>query len=97
MRPRRLGPALLVGALLLGALVPLGDAEGQGGGKGRHRGQERGRGSPAQDPADEDALDGARALEAANRGEGPQALAFYERTAEQAERDGNHARAARAW
>ena len=97
MRPRRLGPALLVGALLLGALVPLGDAEGQGGGKGRHRGQERGRGSPAQDPADEYALDGARAIEAVNRGEGPQALAFYERTAEQAERDGNHARAARAW
>ena len=37
------------------------------------------------------------ALEAINRGEGSQALAYYERTGEQAGRDGNQVRAARAW
>jgi CHAT domain-containing protein len=99
MRTRRLGPALLIGALLLAALAPLAEAQRPGGGKGRHRGQGRDRATTTQEALapGEYALDGAAAIEALERGEGPQALAYYERTGEQAAKDGNHVRAARAW
>ena len=42
-------------------------------------------------------LDGPKALEAVNRGEGKQALAYYEKTAAQSEQQGDKLRAARAW
>lgn len=100
MRARRLGAALAVGALLLVALGSSAEAQrqGGGGGKGRHRGGPE-RDKTAQDAPGpgEYALDGAQALEAINRGEGNQALAYYERAGEQAGRDGNPVRAARAW
>lgn len=99
MRTRRLGPALLIGALLLAALAPLAEAQRPGGGKGRHRGQGRDRATTTQEALAPGVyvLDGAAAIEALERGEGPQALAYYERTGEQAAKDGNHVRAARAW
>jgi CHAT domain-containing protein len=98
MRTRRLGLALLIGALLVAALVPLAEAQRPGGGRGRHRGQGRDRATTQEEVAPgEYALDGAAAIEALNRGEGPQALAYYERAGEEAARDGNRVRAARAW
>jgi CHAT domain-containing protein len=98
MRTRRLGLALLIGALLIAALAPLGEAQRPGGGKGRHRGQGQGRATAQEELAPgEYALDGAAAIEALNRGEGPQALAYYERVGPEAAKDGNRVRAARAW
>ena len=96
--------ALLAGTMLVVALTPPAEAQG---GKGRGRGREQPQ-PKAQPPPKESAapdelapgeypLDGPKALEAINRGEGPQALAYYERTAGQSERDGNQVRAARAW
>ena len=98
MRTRRLGLALLIGALLVAALAPLAEAQRLGGGRGRHRGQGRDRATSQEELAPgEYALDGAAAVEALNRGEGPQALAYYERAGEEAAKDGNRVRAARAW
>ena len=98
MRTRRPGPALLVGALLIAALTPLAEAQRPGGGKGRHRGQGQDRTSSQEEPGlGEYALDGAAAIEALNRGEGPPALAYYERVGLAATADGNRVRAARAW
>lgn len=97
MRTRRLGLALLIGALLIAALAPLAEAQRPGGSKGRHRGQGQGRATQEEPAPGEYALDGAAAIEALNRGEGPQALAYYERAGEDAARDGNRVRAARAW
>src|SRR4029077_6983449 len=99
VRARRAGAALLVGALLLVALASSAEAQRPGGGgKGRHRGgAEREKSAQEALAPGEYALDGAAALEAINRGEGSEALAYYERTGEQAGRDGNQVRAARAW
>ncbi len=98
MRTRRLGLALVIGALLIAVLAPLAEAQRPGGGKGRHRGQGQGRATTREELAPgEYALDGAAAIEALNRGEGPQALAYYERAGDEAAKDGNRVRAARAW
>ena len=72
MRARRLGAALLVGALLLVALGSAAEAQrpGGGGGKGRHRGgPERDKIAQEAVGLGEYALDGAAAIEALN---GPQ-------------------------
>ncbi len=75
-------------------LVPPAEAQ-RGLGKGRNRAPEQ---APPEAPAPgEYSLDGPQAIEAVNRGEGRQALAYYERTATQAEQEGNLVRAARAW
>ncbi len=85
---------LLAGALLLVTLASPADAQ-RGLGKRRPRPPEQ---APAAEPAPgEYALEGSQAIEAVNRGEGRQALAYYERAAAEAEKDGNQVRAARAW
>ena len=90
--------ALLAGTMLVVALAPPADAQG---GKGRGRGREQAR--PREPAGQEDlapgeySLAGPKAFEAINRGEGRQALAYYERTAEQSEQQGDQLRAARAW
>ena len=86
---RRVACALLVLVTLAGAA----DAQGGRGGRGRHRPP----GPPPAQSSDEYPLDGPQVLEAINRGEGQQALAYYERAAAQAEQQGNALRAARAW
>jgi CHAT domain-containing protein len=106
MRGRLFVQALLAGTMVVVAVAPPADAQG-GHGKGRNRQRE-----PAQPkeqaPPKESAgpeelapgeypLDGSKALEAINRGEGRQALAYYERTAAQSEQQGDQVRAARAW
>jgi len=69
---------LLAGTLLVVTVVPPADAQ-RGLGKGRQRPPEQ---VPAAEPAPgEYALEGSQAIEAVNRGEGRQALAYYERTA----------------
>jgi CHAT domain-containing protein len=81
--------------LLVVAMAAPAAAQGGRGGRGRHRPPEP---APAREPAsDEYPLDGPQALEAINRGEGRQALAYYERAAAQAEQQGDVLRAARAW
>src|SRR6266849_7844377 len=85
---------LLAGALLVVIVVPPADAQ-RGLGKGRQRPPEQ---APAAEPAPgEYALEGSQAIEAVNRGEGRQALAYYERAAAEAEQQGNQVRAARTW
>jgi CHAT domain-containing protein len=93
-RPRVLVPALLAGVMLVVTLTPPADAQ-RGLGKGKHRAPEQA--APAETTADEYPLDGPHALEAIDRGEGRQALAYYERAAAEAEQQGNQVRAARAW
>jgi CHAT domain-containing protein len=94
MRTRVLVHATLIGTLVALALVPPAEAQ-RGLGRGRNRAPEQ---APPEAPAPgEYALDGSLAIEAVNRGEGRQALAYYERTAIQAEEQGNQVRAARAW
>src|SRR5690242_5658673 len=100
MRLRKLVPALVAVAMLSVALIPAAEAQ-RGFGSGR-RGQGQGQGrnpAPQEEanlPPGEYALNGAAALAAVNRGEGRQALAFYERVATQAEQQGDPVRAARA-
>jgi len=85
--------ALLAGVMLILAVTP--PSEAGPGGRGRHRQPAP---APREQPAPgEYALDGAEALEAINRGEGPRALEYYERTAREAEQRGDRLRAARAW
>lgn len=93
-RTRVLVPALLAGVMLVVTLTPPAEAQ-RGLGKGKHRAPEQA--APAETTADEYPLDGPQALEAIDRGEGRQALAYYERAAAQAEQQGNQVRAARAW
>jgi len=100
MRLRKLAPALVALAMLSVAVTPLVEAQrGPGGGRrGQGQGQSR---NPAQQeeatlPAGEYALDGPAAIAAVNRGEGRQALAYYEQVATQAEQQGDPVRAARA-
>jgi tetratricopeptide (TPR) repeat protein len=84
---------LVAGVMLAVVLAPPAEAQrGSGFGRGKQRP------APQEEPAPgEYALDGPHALEAIDRGEARQALAYYERTAEQDEQQGNHVRAARAW
>jgi CHAT domain-containing protein len=98
MRTRALVWAVLLGVMV--AVIPALPAAAQRG-PGRGYGMGRGR---QPDPAatevlgpGEYSLQGPQVLEAINRGEGNQALAYYERTAAQAEQQGNEVRAARAW
>jgi CHAT domain-containing protein len=92
---RRLVPILLSGLTLVAALTPPVEAQ-RGFGKGRHRSPEQGA-PPAETAEGAYALDGPKALEAIGRGEGREALAYYERTAAEAEQQGDARRAARAW
>src|SRR2546427_9187644 len=100
MRARPFLQALLAGTVLVVALTPPAEAQG-GQNRGRNRGREQ---AQPKEPAAAEQLapgeypiDGPKALEAVNRGEGRQALAYYERIAAQAEREGNQVRAGRAW
>src|SRR5262249_38403968 len=103
MRLRKLAPALVAVAMLSVAVTPLVEAQrGPGGGRrGQGQGQGQGRNPARQQeeatlPAGEYALDGLAAFAAVNRGEGRQALAYYERVASQAEQQGDPVGAARA-
>ncbi len=102
--------AVLAGAALLAALAPMAGA--QGGFGGRRPGTGRGGGRPAGPPSEsagpaepapkrkpapgEYSFDFDQVLEAIDRGEGHQALAYYERVAAEAEQHANRALAARA-
>src|SRR3977135_750997 len=96
---------LLSGVMLLVAVAA--PAQAQGGlGKDKSRPrkapQEEKAAPREQAPKEELApgeysLNGAEVIEAVNRDEGPQALAFFERAAKEAEQQGNLLRAARAW
>src|SRR5215467_10332101 len=88
---------LLALVALAGVLTMPAEAQ-RGQGKGHSR-QPQSQQPQLQEPLapGEYALSGFAALEAVNRGEGAQALAYYERTAAQAEKDGDQVRAARAW
>jgi CHAT domain-containing protein len=92
--------ALLAGTMLVVAVAPPAEAQG-GQNKGRSRGREQAQpkepAAPEQLAPGEYSLDGPKALEAVNRGEGRQALAYYEHTAAQSEQQGDRLRAARAW
>ena len=81
--------ALLAGVMLVVILAPIAEAQ-RGPGRGRHR-------APEPLAAGEYVLGAPEAMEAVNRGEGRQALAYYERTAGEAERQRDPVRAARAW
>src|SRR5216683_6763148 len=91
---------LLAGMILLVALAP--PAEGQGGqGRGRNRQpdqpskQEK---SQKQEVAPgQYSYQGPDVMEAVNRGEGPQAMAYFERAAKEDEQQGNLGRAAREY
>jgi CHAT domain-containing protein len=96
MRARLVAQGLLAGIMLVVALTSAADAQG-GHGKGRNRQQPREPVAPEELAPGEYSLDGPMALEAVNRGEGPQALAYYERAAAQSEQQGDRLRAARAW
>jgi tetratricopeptide (TPR) repeat protein len=99
-RARLFVQALLAGIMLVVALTPPAEAQrGLGMGRNRQREQVPPKESGASEElaAGEYALDGPKALEAVNRGEGRQALAYYERAAAQSEQLGDQVRAARAW
>ncbi len=93
MSVRALVQVLVAVVTLAVALTPPGEAQrGSGPGRGKHQP------APQEETASgEYALDGPHALEAIDRGEARQALAYYERTAAQAEQQGDQVRAARAW
>jgi CHAT domain-containing protein len=104
MRARLFVQALLAGTMLVVALTPPAEAQGgKGRGRGREQAQPKEQTQPKESVAPEElaqgeySLDGPMALEAVNRGEGRQALAYYERTAAQSEQQGDQLRAARAW
>ncbi len=97
MRARLFVQALLAGTVLVTAVAPPADAQ-RGLGKGhRQREPAQPKESPEELAPGEYALDSPKALEAINRGEGRQALAYYGRTAAQSEQQGDQVRAARAW
>ena len=103
MRARLFVQALLAGTMLVVAVAPPADAQ-RGLGKGprqREPVQPKEQAPPKESPEElapgEYPLDGPKAFEAVNRGEGRQALAYYERTAAQSEQQGDQVRAARAW
>ena len=105
MGTRLLVQALVAGTLLVVAVSPPAEAQ-RGGGRGRGRSPDP---APKEQQQTKDQqstkqelgpgeypFEGALVLEAVNRGEGPQALAYYEKTAQEAEKQGNQLRAARA-
>jgi CHAT domain-containing protein len=94
MRTRVLAQIVLAGTIVLVALIPPADAQ-RGFGRDRAKPSEQ---VPRHETASgEYSLEGDQILEAINRGEGRQALAYYERTAVEAEQQSNQVRAARAW
>src|SRR5215475_4013562 len=111
MRARPLALALVALVLALAALVPSVEAQ-RGLGRGRNRqpeapakeqrqGGDQGQPKESQKPqeelgAGEYGFGGLQVMDAINRGEGPQALAYYEKTAQEAEEQGNTLRAAHA-
>jgi CHAT domain-containing protein len=98
MRARLFVQALLAGAMLVVALTPPAEAQGgKGRGRVREQAQPKEQAQPEELAPGEYQLDSPKALEAVNRGEGRQALAYYERTAAQSEQQGDQLRAARAW
>jgi tetratricopeptide (TPR) repeat protein len=101
-RSRVFFQGLLAGVILFVALAPA--AEGQGGqGRGRNRqpdqpkpDQPRQENQAKPEPAPgQYSYDGPDVIEAVNRGEGPQAMAYFERAAKEDEQQGNLVRAAR--
>jgi CHAT domain-containing protein len=103
MRTRALAQIVLAAALLALSATPPAEAQ-RGLGKGRNRQpapQEQPTPKDQQTPKEELApgeypLDGPGVMEAVSRGEGRQALAYYERTAAESEQRGDQVRAARA-
>ncbi|HEY4912047.1 MAG TPA: tetratricopeptide repeat protein, partial [Methylomirabilota bacterium] len=99
MRARTLILALVASTLLAAIMHPPAEAQ-RGLGRGRGRQSEpapKEQQTPKEELAPgEYSFDGLQVLEAINRGEGRQALAYYERTASEAEKQGNQLRAARA-
>ena len=93
MRTGPLIPALLASTLLIIALTPPAEAQ-RGLGQGRGRPPEQP--PPAESAQGQYSFDGPSAIEAVNRGEGQQALAYYERAAKDLEQQGNYLHAARA-
>jgi CHAT domain-containing protein len=92
----RTGPlifAVLAGTLLALAMTPPVEAQ-RGLGQGRGRPAEQA--PPAESAQGQYPFDGPGAIEAVNRGEGRQALEYYERAAKDLEQQGNDLRAARA-
>src|SRR3984893_17271708 len=99
MRARTLILALVASTLLAAIMHPPAEAQ-RGLGRGRGRQPEP---APKEQQTHKEELapgeysfDGLQVLEAINRGEGRQALAYYERTASEAEKQGNQLRAGRA-
>jgi hypothetical protein len=108
MRARLLVQAVVAGSLLVVAMGLPVEAQ-RGLGKGRGRQPPPAPAEQTKDPATKNQetpkeelgpgeypFEGFLVLEAVNRGEGPQALAYYEKTAQEAEKQGNELRAARA-
>jgi len=111
MRARPLALALVALVLALAALVPSVEAQ-RGLGRGRNRqpeapakeqrqGGDQGQPKESQKPqeelgAGEYGFGGLQVMDAINRGEGPEALAYYEKTAQEAEEQGNTLRTAHA-
>ena len=89
-------PALAVGAVALIMLAPSAHAQ-RGAGMGRGEGQLYRQGPTKQAGPGEYLLDFKEAIVAVDRGEGPQAMAYYERIAREAEQHGDQVRAAQAW
>ena len=102
MRARLFVQALLAGTMLVVAVAPPADAQRGLGKRPRQREPAQPKEqAPPKESAEELApgeypLDGPKAFEAVNRGEGREALAYYERTAALSEQQGNQVRAARA-
>ena len=96
LRPSRVFVVATV--MLVAGVAPPAEAQrgpGSGGGKGRNRqGDQTTRDAPS---AGEYPLEGPLVLQVLNRGEGPQALAYYERTAAQAEQQGDKPAAAQEY
>src|SRR5215831_1035233 len=104
VRSRVLFQGLLAGVILLVALAP--PAAGQGGpGRGRYRqpgqpksDQPRQENQAKPEPAPgQYSYNGPDVIEAVNRGEGPQAMAYFESAAKEDEQQGNLVRAAREY
>ena len=91
---------LLAGTMLAVALAPPADAQS---GLGRAKNRPPEQAPPREQSAKEEpapgeySFNGPDVIEAVSRGEGPQALAYFERAAKEAEQQGNLIREARAW
>jgi CHAT domain-containing protein len=89
-------PAVAIGAMVAITLVPPADAQ-RGAGMGRGQGQSYRQAPQEQAAPGEYLLDFKNAIVAVDRGEGLQAMAYYERVARAAEQQGDQVRAAQAW